>query len=371
MKWTFKIPAYKTKRFSRSLVVRFERPPSLVRRLIPVGGAVAGIFLLLAAWFVYAAWFSVARAGRPTAIQVEEGISARGVYAQLAEHRLVSRLGYTLYAMIDVNARHPKAGEYAFRRGTSYRDIATALAEGPARPEATVRLIEGETIAQQADRLFQAHGVATSTFFAVVGESRNAAPFDERLIKDYPFLADIPAGASLEGYLFPDTYRVWEDLLPAGLVYKQLDEFNTRVIEPYTEAQSKSGMTWHQILTLASIVEDEMHGTENRRIVAGIFLNRLNSGMMLQSDATINYFTGAGRARSTYTDLAVDSPYNTYKYGGLPPGPIGNPSLSSIQAVLNPAQTNYYFFLTDAQGNVYYARNGAEHQANRARAYGE
>ena len=131
------------------------------------------------------------------------------------------------------------------------------------------------------------------------------------------------------------------------------------------------GKTVHEIITIASIVEREVAGEADRKIVAGIFLRRLREGMPLQSDATVNYVTKGGRARPTYTDLEADSPYNTYRNKGIPPGPISNPGDASIDAVLHPDDQGYRFFLTDDNGKAYYGKNFDEHKQNRRKVYGE
>lgn len=328
------------------------------------------IGVIAAGWFVNAAWLSSPQAGAPIEVWVDRGLSYRQVRDLLASKGLIVPLAYDAYARVDSTARQPKAGAYEFRAGTSYRDIARSLFIGQTRDEVAVRVIEGKTIDDEADVL-KGLGADVSAFVSLVGQSRGLAPFDRSLAADYPFLSAIPEGQSLEGYLFPDTYRVWKDQVAQALVQKQLGEFNEKVIEPFADQQKKSGMTWHEIVTLASIVEAEVRTPEDRKIVAGIFLNRLDAPMRLQSDATLNYIIGEGRDRATAEDLKLNSPYNSYTYDGLPPGPIGNPSLSSLTAVLDPAVTDYHYFLTDKEGKVYYAKNFDEHQRNRQRAYGE
>jgi UPF0755 protein len=162
---------------------------------------------------------------------------------------------------------------------------------------------------------------------------------------------------------------VWKDQLPQGLIKKQLDAFATRAFR-LIEGAEKQGRTLNEVVTLASIVEKEVANPEDRKIVAGIFWNRLQSGMPLQSDATVNYVTHAGRTRPTIIDLAVESAYNTYAHRGLPPGPICNPGADALEAALNPAKTPYRYFLTDANGKTYFARTLEEHILNRKMAFG-
>lgn len=348
-------------------VVRWGTPKKIVRRVL-VGIAV--IAFLFVAGFVHAAWFSQPRVGAPVEIVIEEGMTGQDVRDLLASRGLVSRAGYRLYGTLDRATDRFIAARYEFRKGTSYRAIARTLAAGPVRKELTIRLVEGKTLDDEVN-ILEGLGVPVVSSTALVGESANDLPFDRTLVATYPFLADIPEGMSLEGYLFPDTYRVWEDDVFDTIIHKQLDAFESNVIEPLADEQRASGLTWHEIITLASIVEGETYKGDDRKIVAGIFLNRLKIGMALQSDATVNYVTKAARARPTFADLATSSAYNTYQHPGLPPGPINNPSLSAIKAVLEPTETNYYFFLSDTQGRMYYGRTGAEHQRNRANVFGE
>lgn len=321
--------------------------------------------------FVYGAWLSPPTAvGAPVKITVATGDRLADVTDKLIAGGVLSvRFGYKLYSFLDSSAARPKAGEYLIRPGTSYRAIARTLGLGPQREEVAVTLIEGKTLDDEA-KLLGSFSVKAETFWAIAGKSKNALPFSRQLTQDHPFLADAPQESSLEGYLFPETYRVWKDELPAALVAKQLDEFQKRVVEPYEEERRASGLTWHEIVTLASIVEAEVRFAADRKIVAGIFLRRLKEKMRLQTDATLDYYLDSGRSRATAKDLATDTPYNTYLHAGLPPGPVGNPGLESIRAVLEPVPTAYRYFLTDKEGKVWYARTYEEHLANKRRVYG-
>lgn len=292
--------------------------------------------------------------------QVADDLQREGVIA--------SAWRYRLYELMNVGARHPKPGDYVLRRGQSYRDIARMLALGPGRREVEIRLIEGKTIDDLADRLLSQEAIPLADTRALVGRSADRAPFDLKFREDFPVLQKVPSGRSLEGYLFPETYRVWGDQLPEGLVRKQLQEFQDRFGAAVITNKSAPLKTLDEVVILASIVEAEVRDDADRRIVAGIFMNRLRDGMALQTDATLSYLTKSGRARSTSADLSIDSPYNTYKYRGLPPSPINNPGESALNAVLNPVASEYRFFLTDAAGKVYYARTLEEHTANRRRA---
>ena len=343
-----------------------------LRYLIP--GLLLIAIGMTAAWFVNVAYLSSPSAGEPISVIVRDGETAKVIGEHLAGIKLVpSAWIYSVFSAIHKPARYPKAGTYAFRRGSSLKLIADTIAVGPVREIETIRIREGETVRGEAEAL-AAYGVDPAAFAALAGSSPTktspARAFDRSFSDNFPVLRDIPAGQSLEGYLFPDTYEVWQDQLPQGLIDKQLKAFETKVVDVLDADRRATGMSWHEILTLASIVEAEVRTAEDRRIVAGLFLNRLKKGMRLQSDATLNYVIGEGRARATAEDLALDSPYNSYERSGLPPGPIGNPSFSAIDAVIHAEKTEYLFFLTDEAGKVYYAKTYSEHLQNKAKAYG-
>lgn len=341
-----------------------------VKRLLLAcfGFAIVG-FGLFGFVFMRAAWWSKPDAGAPVTIEVKKDMTASALRAELKKNGLASPLLYRIYAMFDNRVAHPEVGFYEIRRGESYQAIAKILSTGPIRVERSFRLVEGKTIDENGEAL-RTSGVDAEAYWRFVGRSRNAVPFDRTLIDAFPFLSSVPSDASLEGYLFPDTYRVWEDALPKGLVEKQLQEFYDSVVKPNPDAEATTGMKWHQIITLASVVEGEVRKPETRKIVAGIFLNRLKLGMALQSDATLNYVMTERNDRPTAKDLAIQSPYNTYDHPGLPPGPVGNPSLSSVEAVLHPTETDYLYFLTDQDGGIYYAKTYEEHLQNKYRIYG-
>lgn len=327
-------------------------------------------FVLCGGLFVQKAWLSTEQAGTPVRITISKNATAQDVRTELKSVGLV-RFGwiYQLYGAFDRTTKYPKAGVYEFRQGVSLQKIARTLYFGQERTELPVRLVEGKTIEENGQAL-QSSGIDAGAYHALVGMSRNEKSFDRSLVSDFPFLESIPEGQSLEGYLFPDTYRVWEDELPAGLVKKQLETFAERIIEPNEDAQRASGMTWHEIITLASVVEGEVRTGEDRKMVADIFLRRIKVGMRLQSDATLNYVMPERNDRPNARDLAIVSPYNTYDHDGLPPGPVNNPSRSAIEAVLHPTSSDYFYFLTDKEGKVYYAKTYEEHLANKRRVLG-
>ncbi|MDQ5949439.1 MAG: Endolytic murein transglycosylase [Patescibacteria group bacterium] len=167
-----------------------------------------------------------------------------------------------------------------------------------------------------------------------------------------------------EGYLFPDTYFFSPTVTPQVVVDTMKNNFNQQIKNMPEIAQS--GKSLRDILTMASILEGEAL-PKDRPVVAGILWSRLSLGIPLQVDSTFTYINGKNTYTLTKKDLAIDSPYNTYKYKGLPPGPINNPGKDAILAAINPVPTAYLYFLTDKQGNIYYAKTFEEHKRNKAK----
>lgn len=255
-------------------------------------------------------------------------------------------------------------------------------------PEVKVTLIEGLTNGELYISL-EKQGL---------GKSANYAKAEKNIEKaDYAFLEDNTKNTDLQGFLFPDTYRFSLASTEVDVLDTLLQNFGKKLAQASENTTQKAGyyllpgfenitiknrvgkgLTLFELVTLASIIEKETGRVgepitserllAERRTVAGIFLNRLEQGQALQSDATVNYITKSGRASATAADLAVDSPYNTYKYPGLPPGPIANVSYSSLYAVLHPLKSDYFYFLhSQSTGEVYYAKTYDEQLKNKAR----
>jgi peptidoglycan lytic transglycosylase G len=332
-----------------------------------------GILLLIlgifTAWFFPAAYIG-APAEFTVKITIPKDSSVSDVALLLNQKGIItSSYGYQLFAIVDEAARRTMVGEYDLAPGSSYQQIARQISLGPKRNEISLQFIEGQTLDDWQSKLLL-QGVSATSTSDLVGDTRAGKSFTKGLEEQFDFLKDLPEGTSLEGYLFPNTYRVWKDQLPLGVALKQLNEFENQ-IEGFADEAAKQGRTLHEVVTLASIVEKEGRSPEERRNIARIFLNRLKIGMRLQSDATVNYVTGDNNPRPTLNDLDTASPYNTYKNTGLPPGPICNPGKDALDAALNPADNNYYFYLHDEEGNIYYAKNAEGHKVNRWKAYGE
>jgi len=183
----------------------------------------------------------------------------------------------------------------------------------------------------------------------------------------YSFLSDSKI-KSLEGFLYPDTYNIYVSSTPTQIIKKLLDEFDAKVTPQMRSDLQAQNHSLYDAVILASVLEREIsnkpESDSDRKIVADIFWSRLKIGMALQSDATVNYITGKTSTRPILKDQEINSPYNTYKYRGLPPTPINNPSLASLLAVIYPTPNDYLYFLTDSTGAAHFAKTYAEHQQN-------
>lgn len=300
---------------------------------------------------------------------VSKGQGAREISSALAGAKLIRSKAYFLFLVWRRGDQGKfQAGSYGLSPSMTAGEIETALARGkPISDEREVTILEGWTLDDIADHL-EKEGIASKKdFYAEAGESAKAVAAGALpdWSASYPVLASKPASAPLEGYLFPDTYRVYADGGAKALVRRMLDNFEAKFTPAMRQTAADEGRTIHQVVTMASIIEREVRGEEDRALVSGIFWKRIEAGIGLQADSTVNYATGRSEPSVSYLDTKTDNPWNTYKIKGLPPGPIGNPSLSAILAALHPKASPYWYFLTDADGEVHYAKTFDEHVANK------
>lgn len=259
-----------------------------------------------------------------------------------------------------------KAGEYLISSRLSAREIIRLLTVGEAiSQEKSIRIIEGWNL-KDIGVYLEKNKVMTAKSFTVLA---GAPLVDWKFYFAKPdFLNDAPQPADLEGYLFPDTYRIFKDTAAEVIIGKMLDNFDKKITPEMIEEIKRQKKTIYEIITMASIIEKEVRSQEDMKIVSGIFWDRLKYGTPLQSDATLSYILGDKIGGHTIEQTKIDSPYNTYKYRGLPSGPIANPSLNAITAVIYPAKTDYVYFLSDPEtGKTVFSRTLNEHNLNKAK----
>lgn len=271
-----------------------------------------------------------------------------------------------------------QAGEHQLNDTWSIRQLTNALISGYSiENERVITILEGWNLRDIADYLAKEDLVSKDEFHELVGlpavdYDRNpdlSRPLD--FSYDYEFLKEKPDNLSLEGYLFPDTYRIFKDATPEEIVRKMLDNFDRKITSEMLGDMYNRNKKLYEILTLASIIEKEGDTLENKKKVAGVYYNRLALGMALQADPTVNYVTAKVTDRPSLDDIESDNPYNTYQYPGLPPGPICNPGLDSIMAAIYPDKNDYYYFINTPDGKMIFSRNFEEHKQNRIKYFND
>jgi UPF0755 protein len=287
-----------------------------------------------------------------TLAAVTDSLVAQGVVASPRAFRFAARVLGTVWPKLRGVDRRLRAGRYEFPVGEKWTVILGAFITGRTDDE-YLAVPEGYSIAEIAQGAHRALGMDSAAFVAVTRQPE----FRERL--------GMPAGvAAVEGYLFPATYRVPFDAEPQQLVAQMVRQFLTVWDTAWDRlAQDSLGMTRHEVVTLASIVEAEAQVARERPMIAGVYLNRLRrrTPMKLEADPTVIYALGAPVHRVLFRHLRTESPYNTYLHFGLPPGPIASPGLASILAVLHPARHPYLFFVARPDGTHMFSRTAGEH----------
>ncbi len=267
-----------------------------------------------------------------------------------------------------------QAGNYTFSPSMTIDEIIESLKSGKLVLESTQRVTipEGLTVEQIAE-IYSNHFSFTSEEFL---EKVNDEEYIKQLIDEYPLLLteeilheDVKT--PLEGYLYAITYDFYEENPSIESIVEMMLEQTQSVMAPYFEQIDEAGMTIHEAITFASIIEKETGKLDQRNEISGVFHNRLDVDMPLQTDPTVIYAKGEHTERVLYEDLEIESPYNTYKVKGLPVGPISNFAESSLEAVLNPVESDYLYFLHDRQGNIHFAETLEEHNQNKAEHLGD
>jgi UPF0755 protein len=301
--------------------------------------------------------------GEVALVSIKEGDGAKAIAERLQNAGVIqsARLFRVLVAFMDIEDELV-AGDYEFDKGMTTLSVIDRIHNGITAP-VMVTIPEGLRLEEIGALLEEKGVVSASDFLAATKKSY-----------DFPFLAGLPAGVGLEGYLFPATYGFSRTVTGEEVVRQMLTAFNDKVVPEVQASAEPTDLTLHQVITLASIVEREAVKPEERPLIASVYLNRLKLGIPLQADPTVQYALGddeSSVSRYGYwkkelsaADLTVDSPYNTYQNVGLPPGPIAGPGLDSIRAVLQPAHTNYLFFVAKDDGSHVFAETLEEHLRN-------
>lgn len=313
-------------------------------------------------------------------VVIDQGASSSMIGQQLEEEGII-RSGTMFEYFLKLNSiTDYHAGEYELSPSMDFEQIAKTLETGRVYQEVLHRVTipEGysvEEIAAQVEE--QVPSITSDRFMELMKDEE----FIKSLIEEHPEMLtdeilDEDIKYPLEGYLYPATYDITEEEPKVeDIIGKMVDATQSNSYDVYNSVESYSinlegenkDLSFHEFLTLSSLVEKEATSLADRSKIASVFLNRMGEtpGMPLQTDPTVLYALGEHQERTLFEDLEVEDPYNTYINTGLPPGPIASPGLESLQSTMNPSDTDYYYFLADSEGNNHFAKTFEEHIENR------
>ncbi|KPL19638.1 MAG: hypothetical protein AMJ92_02090 [candidate division Zixibacteria bacterium SM23_81] len=286
--------------------------------------------------------------GRTSEVVLERGLGVREIAAILAHERIIPSVGQFLFLSKFLGVESElKAGRYSFAPGTRPLEVLNSLVRGYVSAR-LVTIPEGLTIRQMAELLERESGIDAEIFVGLA--------VDPQVAQENGIQA-----TSLEGYLFPDTYDLHWGMPAHELIDIMISRFRQIYDTDLNRRAAELDMTNHQVITLASMIEEEARIAEERPIISAVYHNRLKKRMMLQCDPTVIYALGGKTTPLTRKDLEVESPYNTYRHYGLPPGPISSPGKASIVAALYPIDVDYLYFVARGDGSHQFSRTSREH----------
>lgn len=292
--------------------------------------------------------------GKIITITIPKGANSNQIGAILKDNGVIrNKTVFRIYSKINNLDSKYKAGTYEINNSMDIKGVSEVLLHGKGFNE-TIRFTipEGYEVRMIVDKLVELG----------LGKREKYEELLKEADFDYSFIDGINrTEGKLEGYLFPDTYEVYKDSSEKEILDKMLKRFDEVFSDEYKERAQELCMSIDEVVTLASIIEREAKIDEDRKIISSAFHNRLKNNMFLQSCATVQYILKERKENLLYKDLEIDSPYNTYKNPGLPPGPIASPGLKSIEAALYPADTEYLYFFAKDDGSHVFSKTFKEH----------
>ncbi len=304
----------------------------------------------------------------PVSIPIGSGVS--NISRILEENGIIKDANVFKYYVKFKNESGFMAGDYVLNPSMTLEQIIASLKTGKVIEDAIVKIAipEGTQLKEIASIIAD----NTNSSSEEVWRMLNDHEFIDSLISQYPDLLtkevyDAEIKYPLEGYLFPATYSFYKENPSIEEIVTVMLDKTQSVIADYQNQMEEKKMSVHELLTMASLIEEEATKQVDRDQISGVFYNRMDVGMPLQTDPTVLYAKGEHNEKVYYKDLEVDDPYNTYKKSGLTPGPIANAGVSSIEAALSPAKTNYLYFLAAPNGQVYFSVTLDEHEAKKAK----
>ncbi|MDA2922078.1 endolytic transglycosylase MltG [Patescibacteria group bacterium AH-259-L07] len=332
-------------------------------------GYIIFVFIIIFLYFSFQDSGVVEEETGKTIFSIKKGQGVKEISEKLEQQGTISNSKlFQLYAFLS-NARTKfLPGEYRLPSEISFKKLVKTLTSQPSAPEATVTIVEGLTNSEIAKVLEENEIVTQQAFFTALDELSH----DREFIASYEFLTDkvldVPIDeARFQGYLFPDTYRFYQETTAEAVIRKMVKTFDEKLNTDIRAKIKELDKSIHEVITLTSIVEKEANLDQDRRLIADVFWDRLSINWALQSDATVNYILNTSKLQPTFEDTRTPSPYNTYLHPGLPPGPINNPSLSAIEATVDPIENDYCCFLVTPDGVNIFSKTIEEHNQNKAK----
>lgn len=327
------------------------------------------IVVLLGCLFVYRGICLPKEPGSTETVSflVKQGEGAKEISINLKEQGIIKYSSFfRIYALFQGKAEKLQAGEYELSPGMNIPEIVDKLALGE-MVKKTITIIEGWNLRDigwyfENKGMFMAEELFELVGFPLIDYSKATnIPKPKDFSEEFDFLEDKPKNLGLEGYLFPDTYEIFLEEGIEDIVRRMLDNFGKKLTLELKEEIVSQEKSIFEIVIMASLIEKEVITIEDKKIVSGILWKRLKNKMPLQVDAAISYITGRKTTEITKEELKIDSPYNTYKYKGLPLGPISNPGLESVKAAIYAQQTEYWFYLSTPEGETIFSKTLKEH----------
>ena len=329
---------------------------------------IVALCIFIFGWYVRAEVYrEVAQESEVVTFTIEAGESVSALATRLESEQIVrSSFFFTKYLQLKGLDRNVRAGNFTVEAPITLARVAAAL-NYPSEDEREITIIPGWTLRDVATYAVAEELATEAEVYALTG-----APADTNTIRSldvaeaFPVFESLPDTLSLEGYLRPDTYRVFTDSTFEAIVTKLVSAQASIFTKDMLSAIAASGRSVHEVLTIASLLEKEVRGVENKKIVADIFWRRYDNGWPMQADSTVHYVHGTNGDVFTTKEMRDSlNAYNTYKYSGLPPGPIGTPSPAAIEAAVYPEENEYWYFITTLDtGEAKYAETLAGHNAN-------
>ncbi|WP_071460221.1 endolytic transglycosylase MltG [Bacillus massilinigeriensis] len=346
-----------------------------IRRIVAITvlaiGTLAAVLLIGAYAYVNSALKPVDPDSKKTVnVEIPIGSTVNGIGQILEDKGIIRDARVFKYYVKFKNESGFMAGKYSMKPSMTLSEVVTGLKSGKVMQKETIRITipEGKQLSQIADIMADKTSGNAEEMLKVLNDEK----FIKSMMEKYPDLLsqeilDKDVKYPLEGYLYPATYPFYTEKPTVEEMVMEMLAKTDKVLKNYREQAEAGKMSTHNLLTMASLIEEEATEKADRKKISSVFYNRIAKDMPLQTDPTVLYAHGKHKKRVFYKDLEIDSPYNTYKYKGLPPGPIANSGVMSIEAALEPDNTDYLYFLATPAGDVIYTRTLDEHNTEKAR----